>query len=174
MEVLIDLLYCLLVTMAVFVVFPILVYAGLVHNERREYIHCIEDLLAEMDKHPDKMDFTTPIVSFVAAVSVVLDVVSDGIDAAWRHVRDRMLSAMMWVHDLYTDYLEWREYRSLSSKIKTFSVYRFRKRLIRLKEYSLLAELSRKLDTIYKERADLSRMAGGGYGKEKPEDKPEQ
>ena len=174
MEILFDLLYCLLVTMAVFVVFPILVYAGLVHNERREYIHCIEDLLAEMDKHPDRLDFTTPIVSFVSAVSVILDVVSDGIDAAWRRVRGRILSAMMWAHDLYVDYLEWREYRSLSSKIKTFSVYRFRKRLIRLKEYSLLAELSRKLDTIYTERADLSRMAGGGSGTEKPEDKPEQ
>jgi hypothetical protein len=75
---------------------------------------------------------------------------------------------------LYVDYLEWREYRSLSSKIKTFSVYRFRKRLIRLKEYSLLAELSRKLDTIYKERADLSQMAGGWTGKERQDGKPEQ
>lgn len=174
MEILIEMLYCLLVTMAVFVVFPIVVYAGLVHSERRERIHSLEDLLAEMDAHPDKMDFTTPIVSFVSAVSVVLDVVSDGIDTVWRRVRGRMLYAMMWAHDLYVDYLEWREYRSLSSKIKTFSVYRFRKRLIRLKEYSLLAELSRKLDTIYRERADLSQMAGGWTGKERQDGKPEQ
>lgn len=174
MEILTELVYCLLCAMAVFVIFPMVVYAGLVHNERREHIHSLKDLLAEMDAHPDKEDFTTPIISLVSAVSVVLDVLSDGIYAAWRYVKGRALYAMMWTHDTYVDYLEWREYRNLSSKIKTFAMYRFRKRLIRLKEYNLLAELSQKLDTIYKERAELGRMAGGYSSKEKPEKKPEE
>lgn len=173
MEILTELVCCLLFTMAVFVIFPMVVYAVLVHSERREYIHNLNDLLKEMDAHPDKEDFTTPIVSLVSAVSVVLDVLSDGIYAAWRYVKGRALYAMVWVHDTYVDYLEWREYRNPSSKIKTFAMYRFRKRLIRLKEYNLMAELSQKLDAIYKERADLGRMSGGYSGKEKPEDKPE-